>query len=217
MPQTLFAVATLLLSAALAASAPQAGPDAVWLAPRHTLDQLSAQCKGQAVPDVRQCLLSFMESSGAKPQAVAFAQGLEGVGFLRSLEPHDPVAVAFVTYPFRANANEGVLLVNGEPPLVDVSDPARLKPLLQDPRLRGVRVRQPDAGIWASDPGRPRVKKLRAKGVRFEFAFPVRVCHACADLAHARVGYDFDGSGRFLGAKLIGVNEAIAGAPGKED
>lgn len=139
MTQTLCAAATLLLCAALAASAPQAGPDAVWPAPRHALDQLCAQCKGQAVPDVRRCLLSFMESSGAKPQAVAFARGLEGGGFLRSLEPHGPVSVAF----------------------------------------------------------------------------PVRVCHACADLAHARVGYDFDGSGRFLGAKLIGVNESEGDASGK--
>jgi len=197
---------SLFFASAFAASPVMVGPDAVWPATKAVLDEFDAQCRRMSVPDTGHCLVDFMAGAGAKPAALAFTRRLEGEGYLRTLERHGQVSVAYVTYPFRANSNEGVLLVNGRPPLVDVSDPDRLKDFWNDPRLKVLHVRNPEAEIWASDPGRPKAARRKGGGRRFAFVFPVRTCRACADLALLRAAFDFDARGEFLGVYLTGAS-----------
>jgi len=190
----------------LSASPDMVGPDAIWPATKAVLDKFDAQCRRMSIPDTGHCLVDFMAGAGAKPAALAFTRRLEGAGYLRALECHGRVSVAYVTYPFRANSNEGVLLVNGRPPLVDVSDPDRMKDFWQDARLKAIRSRNPEAEIWASDPGRPKVARRKGGGWRFVFMFPVRTCRACADLARLNAAFDFDARGGVLGIFLDGVS-----------
>lgn len=208
MPRAQSIAVPVLLILACAAPAVRAkepvGPKAVWEALMGVMGNLHDECGSKTVPDVTRCLPKFMRKSGASPQALAFTKRLKGEGFLRRFDAAGPVGVAYVHYPFRANANDGVLLVNGRPDLVDVSDPALLKPLEKDPRVETVRVAEPEASLWATDPGGP-TALMRGEGRRFVFSFPLRTCHACENLAAARVAYDFDKDGKFLGVRLLSV------------
>jgi hypothetical protein len=40
---------------------------------------------------------------------------------------------------------------------------------------------------------------------RFGFALEIKTCHACAILAHANVGYDFDRNSKFAGTHLLTI------------
>lgn len=187
------------------ARAQPVGPRCVWQPLMGTMADFRDRCKTKPVPDVRACLLDFMKGAGAAPEAVAFARRLDGEGYLYDYERSGAVGVASVHYPFRANSNDGVLLVARGGGLIDVSDVERLRPLMKDRRLASVLKGNPRATLWASDPGRPRVEE-RAGGRDFLFEFPLRLCHACADLAVARVAYGFDGAGRFQGVRLLSVS-----------
>ncbi|HEX4046384.1 MAG TPA: hypothetical protein VH309_01040 [Elusimicrobiota bacterium] len=200
-----------LLTAALALARPSSGasapvgPRAVWNPSPAVLARFRDDCLLRASTDVPSCLLGFMEGSGAGPEAVAFARGLGGEGYLRRVGAGTPVAVGEAEYPFRANDNSGFLLLGGVPPIVDPADAALLRPLLDDERLAAIRRASPGASLWPGDAAAPAVEARPGGGPRFVFAVPVRVCHACADLARARVAFDFDGDGRFLGARLLTV------------
>jgi hypothetical protein len=194
----------LAFAAPAARAATPVGPEAVWETLMGVMGNLHDECGSKTVPDVTVCLPDFMRKAGASAQALAFTSRLKGEGFLRRFDAAGPVGVAFVHYPFRANANNGVLLVNGRPDIVDVSDPKLLRPLEKDPRIEAIRVEEPEAGLWATDPGGP-TTLLRGAGRRFVFSFPLRTCHACENLAAARVAYDFDKDGKFLGVRLLSV------------
>lgn len=202
----MFPAAALFLLLVPPASAAEVGPSAVWEPLMGVSGEFRDECQVKAAPDAGACLLSFMEKAGASAQARAFSASLGGEGWVRRFAEEGRVDAAFVHYPFRANANEGLLLVNGRPESVDVSSSAWLGPLARDPRLAAVRAAHPDAALWGDDPGRPLVAPRPGGGQRFLFDFPVRTCHACAELATARVAYDFDGDGNFLIARLLTVS-----------
>jgi len=191
-------------------AAAEIGPDSVWQPLMGVSAQFRDECKMKPVPDVRACLRGFMERAGAKPPALELSRRLDGEGWAREFRELGRVDAVLVRYPFRANANDGVLLVNGTPELVDVASAAALKPLEDDARLAALRRGHPDAALWASDPGAPDAEERPGGGQRFVFSFPVRTCHACADLAETRVAYDFNADGLFLGTRLLTVENPPA-------
>ena len=65
-----------------------------------------------------------MKKAGASPAALAFTRRTGSQAYLRALREAGNVDVALAIYPFRANENEVWLLVNGDPPLIDVDDHA---------------------------------------------------------------------------------------------
>lgn len=206
MPRAL-ALAALALLAGRPASAAEAGPDAVWEPSRAVLKALDAQCKAKPVADVKVCMLAYLQGAGASPAALGFARRLGGEGFLSAFKETGRVDVARVLRPFRADAAESVVLVNGDPALVEVMDPALIDPLLKDKRL--AEFVAAGATLWPGYP-EPGLKPLAGGGQHFIFSLRVRACRACADLAKAFVGYDFDASGKFLGARLLGVRKPSA-------
>ncbi|MDE2143683.1 MAG: hypothetical protein KGJ84_14840 [Elusimicrobia bacterium] len=199
-------LAVALIPAAALAAPPAYGPGAVWTPTAAQEAALRDACVAQPVPDVRVCLLRFMAASGASAEALEFTRVLEDDGWMTAFTPRGRVSVAEVLRPFRANANAGIILVNGDPPLVDVSSPTPLAPFADDERVAAVRRADPGASIWAADPDKPDVVQRPGGGQRFLFDFPLRVCHACADLAVAQVAFDFNGDGRFLGTHLLTVS-----------
>ncbi len=198
--------AALLLLASLASAG--TGPDAEW-SPSPAAVAAMRACASRPGADARSCLHDAMRAGGASSAALAFSAGLDGAGYLKRFQERGRVDVAHVRYPFRANANDGVLLVSASTAPVDVSSPGLIAPLDADPRMAPVRREQPQASIWATDPGNPGVKEHDG-GDRVVFAFPVRTCHACADLATAFVAYDFGADGAFRGASLVGLLRAAA-------
>ena len=72
-------------------------------------------------------MIGQMTKAGAPADAVQFTRELYKqshgeFGVMTGFQNEGPVAFAWVTYPLRANTNYGLLLLNGQPPIVNVED-----------------------------------------------------------------------------------------------
>jgi hypothetical protein len=186
------------------------GPEAVWDSDEQSQKKLHEECGSLAGP-VDRCFISFMEKSGASPQAVAFAKFIDMRVFLRSFRETGPVDIAYVAHPFRANENYGYLLVNGDPTMIDVDNLNALpkKQLESDPRYMKLAAKYPDIAIWPGDrfsTEYPTMERLPDGGQRFVVEYRLTdFCHACEVIGKATFGFDFDSKGKFLGIKALRV------------
>ncbi|MGK5011815.1 hypothetical protein [Janthinobacterium sp. MDB2-8] len=193
------------LSTMQAAHARETGPidaRAVW-----TERSLSACRSGQShsAPDV--CLLRTMQRAGARPQAIAAARMLvkaNKAGFISAWRPLGKVALATVTYPFRANTNEGSLLIGSDGAAIDVDEDSVREEDRATPAWRAFTAAHPDAvpfapadfvGSTATDDG----------GQRLLFSTPLKSCHACVDDGALLVAYTVDKAGIVLERELLTI------------
>jgi len=177
------------------------GPDAVWSGAG--VDACRAAADAKTIND---CLLDAMRKGGASPASIAFTARqieAENPGYVSGWKQAGPIGIATVTYPFRANTNEGTVLVpaTGDPIDVDAyqlsaDDKARAD-------YRATIGQYPDA--FPVPPGTVSVEKLPTGGWRVSVTTPTAVCRACARAGTIVVGYNFDEAGHFLGAGVIAV------------
>ena len=161
--------------------------------------------QSQTAPDV--CLLRTMERSGARPQAVAAARMLvraNKAGFISAWRPLGKAALATVTYPFRANTNEGSLLIGSDGAAIDVDEDAVREEDRATAAWRAFSAAHPDAapfapadfiGGTATDDG----------GQRLLFSTPLKSCHACADDGALLVAYTVDKAGIVRERQLLTI------------
>jgi len=122
------------------------------------------------------------------------------------------VDVAYVYYPFRANENEGCLLVNGNPVLIDVDalDSLPQSGMHRDPAYVSLVAQYPKLSMWPGDRNGkldPVVAEIAPDRTR-RFVVHYRFrdgCHACAQIGAASFGFEFDHNGRFLRAKYLEI------------
>jgi predicted secreted protein len=125
------------------------------------------------------------------------------------------VDVAWVTYPFRANENQGVLLVNGDPSPIDVDDFSRLAQgeLNRDQAYAELKRAYPDISLWPGDRYSfdvPIAESLPSGGSRFHVGYILRNgCHACDKIGSAVFAFDFTPEGKFSGTKLMVVTDTV--------
>jgi len=169
-----------------------------------------AACR-TATGAVDDCLLSTMRAAKASPEALAASARLVALGHpghVSGWREVDGVGMAEIRYPFRANTNQGLWLVDADGRAVDVDDnvlPAgavRLRDALK-PFLDA----HPDALPFAPAQAVGR-ETLPGGGVRLRFDVPMRSCHACADIGTLELGYDFDADRRYEGRSVIALREA---------
>ena len=161
--------------------------------------------QSHTAPDV--CLLRTMERSGARPQAIAAAKMLvkaNKAGFISALRPLGKAALATVTYPFRANTNEGTLLIGSDGAAIDVDEGSVREEDRATAAWRAFVAAHPDAvpfapadfvGSTATDDG----------GQRLLFSTPLKSCHACADDGALLVAYTLDKAGVVLERELLTI------------
>lgn len=188
------------------------GPAAIWTNGEKKAKKAFQECASKQAPDFGECFVSLMQKHGASPQAVAFAKLTDNTGYLMALRKKGPVDIAYVAYPFRANTNYGYLLVNGDPRMVDVDNLALLKEeLAKAPAYKKLVERYPNAAIWPEDrysTKYPLVERLQDRGTRFVVRYRITdLCRACKEVGQAKFGFDFDGKGKFLGPKFLGLEE----------
>lgn len=177
------------------------GPDAVWSGAG--LDVCRARGDARAVAD---CLVDQMRKGGASAASITFTQkqiAANDPGYVSAWKQAGPVGIATVTYPFRANTNEGTVLVPtaGDPIAVDAYELTAADKARAD--YRAAQAEHPDA--FPVPPGAVSTAKGPNGGVRILVTTQTAVCHACASAGTIIVGYDFDAAGHFLGAGLIAV------------
>ncbi len=224
---------TLLAGWRLASAVPQSGTSAsqhvtatpaggsitasaVWQPPQDFLTTAHTACDKSANPaNFAECFIGQMSSAGAPADAVSFTRLLykqaDGmVGIMTAFKKYGPVDAAQVLYPLRANDNYALLLVNGDPRILDVDDLQKLdrQALEQNSFFLTIKSKFPQTDLWPGDRSGnqpwPRVQPLSGGGIEFVIAYPlINGCHACRHVGLARFGWDFDSSGKFLHTTLI--------------
>lgn len=212
-----------------AATATPAQPPADAMPPAQAPDDLDAAADGDLVvradavwqgdvsacrtaqTDVDDCLVSTMRAGGASPDALAAATRLIALGnpgYVSAWREVDGVGHAEITYPFRANTNQGLWLVDAEGRAVDVDEnvlPAGAARLRSE--LKPFLEAHPDAMPFP--PARAVGSEAAPDGgLRLRFDVPMRTCHACEDVGFLELGYDFTAERRYEGRSVIALREA---------
>lgn len=180
----------------------------VWRANNETVEKVRAACLNSGIR-ATECFVQQMQKAGASPEAIAFVHLLHDDAYLAKFQNTGPVSIAWVIYPYRANSNTGCLLVNGLPPVVDIDDLSRLPvaKLKSDPGWKTLAEKHPKAMLWPDDrSGMSGIREIQTPGGGQEFIAGYLVlegCHACARLARVHYAFDFDATGKLLGAHFL--------------
>ena len=192
-------------------SASRVGPQAIWQPGMQIMQAIRQEC-GSA-PNFGDCFVAQMQKSGASPQAVAFTKLTENMGYLRDFREAGRVDVAYVNYPFRANENQGCLLVNGDPPVIDVDDTSAIPndDLVKNAQYAELTRKYPAVTIFPGDrngTAYPSAERLADSGQRFVVTYRLlNGCHACERIGDVSFAFDFDRTGKFLGRKFVAVEK----------
>jgi hypothetical protein len=182
----------------------QFGPEAVWNAPTPNGLTQFEDCFNQAGSKL-DCVISVMQTSGARPQAIEFTRLLQGQGFMTAFTEDGTVDLAMVMYPGRMSDSVQYVLVNGTPPLVLAEDVWKID-ITRAGDYMNLAEKYPQVMIWASTDRFDHVEKTPDGGQRFVFSYPlVNGCHACAVVGHALVAFDFNSQGKFSQVTLVAL------------
>ena len=193
------------------------GVEAVWQPGTQFMQSVRQACSN-AGSNYGDCLISQMPGAGAPSETVAFSKLLEKesegqIGYLTDFRKSGRVDIAYVYYPIRANENQGCLLVNGIPRIIDVDDLKLLAEdsMKSDPSYAAMASANPDVDIFPGDRGGtayPELEVLPQGGQRFTVSYYLlKGCHACARLGTASFAFDFDSDGKFLGTRFLRVRK----------
>jgi hypothetical protein len=201
------------------------------------IDAVKASCQDLHPDKLQDCFAGEMKKAGATPAAVEFSKQLGEPGFVRDFRAAGPVDIAYVFYPYRANENQSWLIVNGEPPAIDVDNSKLVtiaaRALKNNSAYTGLARAHPDLSPWPGDrysTETPDVEMGVKGGVHIIVNYRLREkCHSCAVLGHAWYSFEFDAKGIFAGARLMAIsvtrdkapvlssaNKTITTSPGEE-
>src|SRR5208282_644913 len=191
------------------------GASAVWQIPPQFMKTAHAVCD-QILTSIPECMIRQMAPAGAPAAALSFTRELYKeshgeFGIMTGFQDEGPVAFAWVTYPLRANTNYGLLLLNGQPQIVNVEDLKLLdvKTMKKSSQFQDAKLQFPNIDVWPGDrDGKiwPNSQVGPDGGIQFTVAYPLRNgCHACASAGQAIFNWNFDATGKFLGTSFQGM------------
>jgi len=191
---------------------------AVWQMPSTFLAAAHKACdNAPQPPSFADCFINQMSKAGAPPAAVAFTQELQkqskgDVGIMSGFDKVGPVVdVAFITYPLRANTNNGLLFINGTPRIINAEDLSLLNQaeMQQSPQFQNTKAQFPNVSVWPGDRDGttwPNSNPNSEGGVSFTLGYPlINGCHACARAGFAEFNWKFGPTGKFLGTTFMGM------------
>ena len=198
----------------------QIGAEAVWNAGTDDMNEIGKTCVNVQPAEYSHC---FIEQMGgyASSDAVDFSQLLSAqkpsrIAYLDGMREAGLVDLGHVAYPGSAQSNQGWVLLNGVPALVNVDDIALLPraEMEKDPQFAALRKIYPGLELAVLDSQRssdssPKIEQLANGGERFVIPYSLQgACGACAPVGQATFGFDFDPAGQFLGVKFLRVTTA---------
>src|SRR6201993_4183226 len=200
----------------LAAPAPDSTPritaKSAWDPTPEQLSEIRRKCTEGNPAQHEACFLDAMKSAGASEEAMAFVKDFaaNGLAYVRAFRDTGRVDIAYIEYLFRANDLDGVLLVNGTPPIIDVDDYKFLsqEDLSKNDGYAALLQKYPKVSIFPGDRYHTDWPKtiLSSAGQKFEVSYLLLDgCHACAGIGTAIMAFDFDSHGRFAKARLMDV------------
>ena len=194
--------------------------ETVWNPDKQTARAVRLRCVDFGGRQLEDCFAQGMQNSGASPKAISFTRFFGDGAYVRRFREAGRIDIAYVSRPFRLNENDGILLVNGEPPLVDVDDITLLpkERLEQDKSYGSIKKIFPRVTLWPGDRSAryPSVVSLADGGQSFSVPYGLRnFCHACEVLGTAFFSFDFDKGGKFTGTRFQRV-ELLKQQPAKD-
>ncbi len=187
------------------------GRDAVWVYGDEG-DRL-IDCGNVGEEGETRCALHVMEEAGASDAARSFFKQTHW--FLAGFRESGIVDVGSVVTPWRANANDDYLLLNGSPSVVSVEREAPPVALLgqdraYEPLREAVNAKDDvpaddDLVLWETDEAFEGVRRSDGK-IGFVFQWSLKDgCHACDTGYRARVALEFAGDGTYLSAEPLNI------------
>ena len=190
----------------------------VWQMPSTFLAAAHKACDNlPQPPSYADCFVNQMSKAGASQAAVAFTRELQkqsngDVGIMTGFDKVGPVVdVAFITYPLRANTNNGLLFVNGTPKIINAEDLSLLNQteMQQSPQFQNTKAQFPNVSVWPGDRDGttwPNSNPNSEGGVSFTLGYPlINGCHACERAGFAEFNWKFGPTGKFLGTAFMGM------------
>jgi len=201
------------LAAPAADSTPRITVKSVWTSTPQQLAEIRRKCTEGDPAQHEACFLDAMKSAGASDEAMAFVKefAANGLAYVRAFRDTGRVDIAYIEYLFRANDLDGVLLVNGTPPIIDVDDYKFLsqEDLRKNDAYAALLQKYPNVNVFPADRYHTEqpVESSSDNGRQsFEVDYLILDgCHACARLGTLIVAFEFDSSGRFAGVSALGV------------
>jgi hypothetical protein len=148
---------------------------------RRSVVKYGNSAQGRKVAD---CFISEMSKAGAPADAVNFTRDLSrqshgDIGIMTGFNKVGPVDIAWVRYPTHEPGNYGLLLVNGEPKLVNAEDLKQLdqKGMQQSFQFQDLKNQFPKVALFAGDrDGKtwPNSQAGPNGGVQFTLGYPLR-------------------------------------------
>jgi predicted secreted protein len=182
----------------------------VWNADRQAVNTAKEACGELGGTALEECFAEAMQAQGASPEAVEFSRFLGDGAYARRFRESGRVDVIHVAYPFRANENHGILLVNGRPRFINVDNFAALpkESMEQDRTFAAIRKSYPKVTMWPGDRSLrcPTVEALPGGGQGFVVPYTLRnMCHACDIVGTAFFSFDFDREGGLAAIRFLRV------------
>ena len=196
-------------SAELPAGSRDIGLESVWdpLQDEANLGRLHA-----CTAPMTDCVTAIMQDSNASPQAIDFFR-LTG-WFLSDIREMGRIDLGTIVDPWRANDNVQHALLNGTPLVVYPEKETQLVGIELDPNHEVLAAPFPDLLLWPGDSVFEALTTSDSGGQRFVLRFSlVDGCHACGTGYFARVAFDFDTDGTYLGAGTLPLALCWAGGP----
>jgi hypothetical protein len=192
------------------------GASAVWQVTPQFIATAPSACAQSSHSAADECLINQMAKAGASADAMKFTRELYkqshgDFGIMTGFQDEGVVAFGWITYPLRANTNYGLLLVNGQPPIINVEDLKLLdtKTMKQSFQFQDLKNQFPKVDVWPGDrDGKewPNSQPGLTGGVQFTVSYPLlNGCHACARAGFAIFNWNFDSQGKFLGTAFQGL------------
>lgn len=189
---------------------------AVWQVSPQFLARAHSACDQSSHAGDLECLVDQMAKAGAPASAISFTRELYRqshgeFGIMTGYQDQGPVAFGWITYPLRANTNYGLVLVNGQPAIVNVEDLKLLdrKVMEQSSQFQDLKHQFPKVDLWPGDrDGKiwPNSQTGPNGGIQFTVGYPLlNGCHACARAGMAIFNWNFDAQGKFLGTAFQGL------------
>jgi hypothetical protein len=198
-------------------TADQIGEEAIWNATDSDLSSISQSCRNNEPAGFSDC---FIEQMGgyASSDAVAFTQLLAAqksprLGYLAGMRESGLVDLGYVVYPENSGQRQGWVLINGIPGLVNLDDVSTLpkSEMEKDSQYAALRTSHPQMQLVVNDEQRrpessPQIETLPEGGERFVVPYSLQEpCAGCKPVGQASFAFDFNGAGKFMGAKFLRV------------
>jgi|HubBroStandDraft_1064217.scaffolds.fasta_scaffold257246_1 hypothetical protein len=196
---------------------------AIWLPGTDFLKSAHAACDRNSSDPPALCLIREMAKAGAPSEAVQFSRQLyrengSEFGVMLRFQALGPVDMAKVFYPQRdveykyavGSRNVALLLVNGNPRIIDVDDLKKLDKhgMEQDDSYQFLMRRFPDLELWGGGRGGTMwetVHKRLDGGQSFDIYYVLNAGRPAGRwTSGANFAWNFDAVGNFLGTKFIG-------------